>query len=371
MEIPFVDLKTQYESLREEIHVALERVMSRADLILGEEVALFEQELAAYCGVKHVISCASGTDALHLAARACGIGPGDEIITVPNTYISTVFAASYVGAMPVLIDVDPATYVMDVNLLEAAITPRTRAIIPVHLFGHPAPMDAIMSIAERYGLFVIEDVAQAVGSEWKGKRSGSYGHIGCYSFYPSKNLGAYGDGGAVTTNDDELARKLRLLRNYGQETKYYHQIIGYNSRLDTLQAAILRVKLPKLPNWTNQRRSAAKRYSELLRNLRCKLPIEAAGAKHVYHCYVIEVQNRDVVLSYLRSHGVMAQVHYPMPVHLQECYRKLGWSKRHFPVTERAANHMISLPIYPEITPEQQEYVASILEDAIIYADSR
>ena len=361
MNVPFVDLRAQYQSLAAEVQQAISVVLERGDFVLGREVSLFEEEFAAYCEAEYAVGVDSGTSALELALRAFDIGPGDEVITAANTFIATAFAVSYTGATPVLVDVDPQTYTIDVSLLESAITDRTRAIIPVHLYGHPAEMDPIMEMAGRYRLVVIEDACQAHGAKYKGKRVGSLGHAAAFSFYPAKNLGAYGDGGMVVTNDERVAGSLRVLRNYGQREKYHHMVQGYNHRLDTLQAAVLRVKLKHLDAWNAARRQHAKLYRELLAHSPVVLPVEASCAEAVYHLYVIRVEDRDGLRVYLQDRGVATGIHYPIPIHLQPSYRALGYKKGSFPVTEGCAEQILSLPMYAELTPASIEYVAEAI----------
>ncbi len=363
--IPFVDLKSQYDSIRSEIDEAIQLTIESSAFISGPAVSDFENRFAALHGVGHAIGMGSGTDALHMAVRACGIGPGDEIITVPNTWISTAFAGSYVGAKPVLVDIDPDTYQMDANKLEAAITPRTKAIIPVHMFGHPAPMGQIMEIARASGIRVIEDVAQSPLAEIDGQIAGTIGDMGCYSFYPSKNLGCYGDGGAVITDDAALANQLRILSDYGQSERFNHQSVGYNSRLDTLQAAVLLVKLKHLKNWTDKRRHLATLYCQHLRELPVKLPTEAQNARAVYHLFVVQVERRNDCLARLRDAGIMAQVHYPQSVHLQPCYQELGYRKGDFPLSEGLSENGLSLPFFPDMTEEQVAEVAVTLKQIL------
>ncbi len=359
--VPFVDLVAQYNSLKADIDRAMAGVIERSAFIRGPAVAEFEREFAVAVGARHVIGVASGTDALNLAIRALDLGAGDEAITVPNTWISTAFAVSHVGARLAFVDIDPATGQMDADKLERALTPRTKAVLPVHMFGHPAPMDRIMAICRPRGIRVIEDIAQAPMAEVNGKKVGSFGDIACYSFYPSKNLGCYGDGGAVTANDDVLAERLRCLADYGQKERFHHVSVGWNSRLDTLQAAILRVKLPHLASWNEARRARAKRYGELLAELPVRLPQEAPWAKAVYHLYVVEVERRNECQAFLRANGVMAQVHYPANVHLQPCYAELGYRPGDFPAAEAARDRILSLPMYPELTETQMRTVADAL----------
>lgn len=343
------------------------QVLERGDFILGQEVSLFEEEFAAYCGVAHGVAVDSGTTALEMALRAYKIGPGDEVITAANTFIATALAISYTGATPVLVDIHPSTYTMDPLQLESAITPRTKAIIPVHLYGHPADMDPILAIARRHNLVVIEDAAQAHGAQYKGKRVGSLGDAAAFSFYPAKNLGAYGDGGMVVTNDPQIADTVRMLRNYGQRTKYYHEARGFNRRLDTLQAAILRVKLQHIDEWNAQRVHHAKMYDALLANTSngLVLPIQAPYAESVYHLYVVRSTNRDLLKSRLSDRHIATGIHYPVPIHLQPAYRDLGYKAGDFPITEQFAKEILSLPMYPEMQLEAIEYVAATIIDTL------
>jgi dTDP-4-amino-4,6-dideoxygalactose transaminase len=361
--IPLVDLKAQYLSIKSEIERAILRVIDNTDFILGKEVELFEKEFASFSEAKYGIGVASGTDALHLSLFALGIGSGDEVITAANTFVATVLAISYVGARPVLVDINPDNYNLDVSLLKKAITKRTKAIIPVHLFGQPADMDSIMKIARRYNLKVIEDACQAHGAEYKGRRVGSIGDIGCFSFYPGKNLGAYGDGGMVLTNDEKIAQKIKMLRNYGSRTKYYHEFKGFNSRLDTIQAAILRVKLKRLDKWIEERRKHAKKYNDLLKGMEVVTPKEEDYAKHAYHLYVIRVKERDRLLEYLKSKRIFAGIHYPVPIHLLDAYRDLGYKRGDFPVTEQITEEIISLPMYPELSEDKIRFVVRSIKE--------
>lgn len=351
MKIPFVDLKRQHESIKEEINSAIRRVVEKGDFILGEEVEQFEEEFASYCGTKYGIGVASGTDALTLAIKALDIGEGDELITVPNTFIATVDAISSNGAKPIFVDINTETYNIDVTKIEEKITNKTKAIVPVHLYGHPADMDEIITIAKEYDLKVVEDACQAHGAEYKGKRVGSLGDVACFSFYPSKNLGAYGDGGIVVTDSEEIAERVGMLRNYGQSKKYYHDFIGYNSRLDEIQAAILRVKLKHLDNWNAKRRQLAKIYNELLADVsNIETPIEKDCVKHVFHLYVVRCKKRDMLEHYLNSKGVSTGIHYPIPVHQQRVYKHL---ENRLPVTERYSKEILSLPMFPELSQEE------------------
>jgi len=355
--IPFVDLKAQYDSIKDEIDGAIQSVLNNTSFIMGEELKKFEEEFAQFCNVKHAIGVANGSDALILALRACGIGEGDEVITVPHTFISTAEAISNVGGKVVFVDIDPKTYTIDISKIEEKITGRTKAIIPVHLYGQSIDMDTIMELAKKYNLKVIEDAAQAHGAEYKGKKVGSIGDVGCFSFYPGKNLGAYGDAGAVVANSEEIAEKIKLFRNHGRITKKYeHDIEGYSSRLDNLQAAILRVKLRHLTKWNNMRRRNAKKYNELLNNIGgITTPYEADYAKHVYHLYVIRIEKekRDKLREELKSKGIATGIHYPIPLHLQPAYNYLGYKKEDFPITEKACQEILSLPMFAELKEKQ------------------
>jgi dTDP-4-amino-4,6-dideoxygalactose transaminase len=356
--VPFVDLAAQYAAISAEIDEAIARAVRSTAYILGRELSLFEEEFASYCEATCAVGVDSGTSALELALRAYAIGPGDEVITAANTFIATALAISYTGATPVLVDADPVTYTIDVARLELAITPRTRAIIPVHLYGHPADMDPIVELARRRGLVVIEDACQAHGARYKGKRVGSLGHAAAFSFYPGKNLGAYGDGGIVVTNDDRVADTLRLLRNYGQRQKYQHEVRGYNRRLDTLQAAVLRVKLRYLDAWNAARRAHARLYRRLLGPSGATLPQQAEYAESVWHLYVIQSADRGALRARLADQAIATGIHYPIPIHLQPAYRDLGYQRGAFPIAERLANRILSLPMYAEVTPDLIESVA-------------
>jgi dTDP-4-amino-4,6-dideoxygalactose transaminase len=357
-QVPFVDLGAQYRTIAAEIDEAVSKVIRETDFILGREVRLFEEEFARFCEVQYAIGVDSGTSALELALRAYDIGRGDEVITVANSFIASALAISHAGATPVLVDVDRQTYTMDISAAEKAITPRTKAIIPVHLYGHPADMDPILQLAQRHQLVVVEDACQAHGARYKGKRVGSLGHAAAFSFYPGKNLGAYGDGGAVVTNDRDTAKRLEMLRNYGQQEKYQHMFRGYNRRLDTLQAAVLRVKLKYVEKWNAARRQNANRYCLLLEKSEVITPNEASYAESVWHLYVIRVNQRDALKDYLASRGISCGIHYPFPIHLQPAYRDLGYKKGDFPVTEDYAQRIISLPMYAELIPELMRFVA-------------
>ncbi len=363
LEVPFVDLKIQHQILSKELHRGLDRVMGNTDFILGEEVELFEREFASFCKSNFAVGIGCGLDALRLALKACHIGPGDEVITVTNTFIATVLAISSVGAKPVLVDIDPVSYNIDVNKIESALTNRTKAIVPVHIYGQSADLEKIADLAQRHQLKVIEDACQAHGAEYKGRPCGSWGDAGCFSFYPGKNLGAYGDAGMVVTQNPEIAEKVRMLRNYGQKVKYQHIIEGFNSRLDSIQAAILRVKLRKLGEWNSARREHAREYTTYLKDLDVITPREIDGVKHNYHLYVIRVKDRDALLNKLRENGISAGIHYPIPVHLQEAYKDLGYNKGDFPIAEKYANEILSLPMFPELTHEQVVHVCEVIED--------
>jgi len=363
MNIAFVDLKTQYASIKEEVDAAIASVLQRTNFILGDDVQKMEEDFASFSEAKFGVGVDSGTSALEMALRAYNIGSGDEVITAANTFIATTLAISYVGAKVVLVDIDPDTYNIDVTKIEDAITERTRAIMPVHLYGQPSDMDPILEIAKKHNLIVIEDAAQAHGATYKGKRTGSIGHAAGFSFYPGKNLGAYGDGGMVTTNDDEVYKTLNLLRNYGQTKKYHHEIQGFNRRLDTIQAAILNVKMKYIEEWNNARRRHAKLYNELLEELPVTAPVEAEFAKSVWHLYVIRVEKRDELRDYLGEHGISAGMHYPVPIHLQPAYKELGYKEGNFPITERYAKEILSLPMFPELTPEAIHYVVDTMRN--------
>lgn len=370
MQIPLVDLNAQYRSLKPEMDEAIARVLARGDFILGREVAEFEEAFARFIGVKHCIGVASGTDALNLSLRALGVGPGDKVLLPANTFIATALAVSYVGAAPVLVDVDPENFTIDVEQARRALPAGAKAIIPVHLYGQPADMTRLLELAREKGLFVLEDACQAHGARHKLGPCGTLGDLAAFSFYPGKNLGAYGDGGAVCTNDDRLAEKLELLRNWGGTVKYVHREQGFNSRLDTLQAAVLLVKLRRLEEWNRKRRIIADWYREALAVLdtRIAVPSEAAWTvSHVYHLFVIKLQQgrRDVVVNHMRSNGVGVGIHYPLPIHLQGAYRCLGHHSGEFPVTESAADCILSLPLFPEMTAEQVATVVGILAEAL------
>ncbi len=364
MKVPFLDLKAQYAAIRHEISAGLQEVLDTTSFAGGATVENFEANFALFCQCDHAIGVSSGTTALWMALIGLGIGPGDEVITSPNTFIATAEAISFCGATPVFIDIDEQTHTIDPSLLEDAITPKTKAVIPVHLYGQPADMDPIMDIARDHGLVVIEDACQAHGAEYKGRRAGSIGDAGCFSFYPGKNLGAYGEAGAVVTNNHELAERLRMFRDHGQRQKYHHSIIGWNGRMDGFQGAVLGVKLQYLPAWTEARRENAKLYNELLADeYKVITPFEAEYAKHVYHVYAIRVQGRDAFMEALTEQGISCGIHYPVPLHIQEAFRPLGYEKGSFPVAERCAEEVVSLPMYPELTEEQVGYVVEKIKE--------
>lgn len=363
MKISFVDLKRQYKSIKDEINAKINEVLESTQFILGENVKAFEEAFAKYCSAKYAVGVASGSDALTLSLKALGIGEEDEVITVPNTFIATVDAISRNNAKSVFVDIDPETYNIDVNKIEEKITDKTKAIIPVHLYGQPADMDPILKIAKEYGLKVIEDACQAHGAEYNGKKVGSLGDVGCFSFYPGKNLGAYGDGGIIVTNNFEIAEKVKMLRNYGQKIKYYHDFVGYNSRLDELQAAILRVKLKYLDEWNELRRLHAEQYNRCLDGLSgIRLPLSKKEVKHVYHLYVIRCENRDTLQKKLLSKEIFTGIHYPVPIHLQHAYTKLGYRIGDFPVTEEYAKKILSLPMFPELTDKEIIYICKMIK---------
>lgn len=359
--VPFLDLKAQYRNIKPEIDSAIARVLESSQFVLGSEVVSFEQEFATYCGARECIALNSGTSALHLALLAAGIGPGDEVVTVPFTFVASVAAIFYAGARPVLVDIDPRSFTMDPTAIEAAITPQTKAILPVHLYGQPADMDPIMEVAKRHNLVVIEDAAQAHGAKYKGRPVGTIGDLGCFSFYPTKNLGAYGEGGAVTTNNADYAHTVRMLRDWGQDRKYHHAVRGYNYRMEGMQGAILRVKLRHLEQWTDARRSIASTYNRFLAGAGVELPNEMPWARHVYHLYTIRTPDRDSVQATLQAEGIQTAIHYALPAHLQPAYAELGYSRGAFPESERAAAEVLSLPLFPEMTKDQSELVPHAL----------
>ena len=361
--VPFLDLKAQYAGIKDEVDAAIHDVLDNCQYVLGPAVTDFENAFAEYSGVSQGVGMNSGTSALHLALLAADIGPGDEVITVPMTFVATVAAIHYSGARTVFVDIDPVTYNMDPNQLEAAITPRTKAILPVHLHGQTADMGPIMEVAQRHGLVVIEDAAQAHGAEYQGRRAGSMGTMGCFSFYPGKNLGAYGEGGMVVTDDPELERKLRMLRDWGAEKKYHHVLKGYNYRMEGIQGAVLGVKLKHLEGWTEGRRAAAAAYDRFFEGSSVETPTQAAGNRHVYHVYAIRSPDRDGWAATLNEQGIQTGIHYPIPVHLLPAYADLGYAEGAFPESERAASEFLSLPMFPEMTEEQCRAVADAVLD--------
>ncbi len=364
--VPLLDLKAQYAPLREEIRAAIDRVCDAQHFILGPEVTEFEKEIAAFIGVRSAIGVSSGSDALLVALMALNIGPGDEVITTPYSFFATAGAVARRGARPVFVDIDPDTYNLEADAVAGKVTPRTKAILPVHLFGQVAEMNLLLNVANKHGLAIIEDAAQAIGAQdAQGRAAGTIGTCGCFSFFPSKNLGAFGDGGLVTTNDEKLAETIRVLRVHGSKPKYYHKLLGGNFRLDALQAAILRVKLPHLAGWTAQRRAHAQLYRELIvaAGLTEFVTTPADAPGHIYNQFVIRVTERDELREFLREHGVETEIYYPQPLHLQECFAGLGYRPGNFPVAEAAARHSLALPIYPELTAEQQRSVVEALRE--------
>lgn len=361
MHVPFVDLRASHRLLRDELAAAFHAVLDRADFVLGDDVSRLEEEFARYCGARRAVGVASGLQALELTLRAAGVGPGDEVIVPAHTFVATAAAVTFCQAVPVTVDVNPDDYTIDVAAIAAAVTPRTRAIIPVHLYGLPANMDAIMALADEYGLFVLEDACQAHGAWYRGRRTGTLGHAAAFSFYPSKNLGACGDGGIVVTDDDALADTICALRNCGQLEKGRHELAPLNSRLDTLQAALLRVKLRHLDAWNAARRRAAALYTELLSGSRVTLPVERSDSTHVYHLYVIRTPQRDALRQALQERGIGTGIHYPLPVHRQPFYLRNGLRATAAPHAEQLCDEILSLPMFPEITDEQVAYVASCI----------
>jgi dTDP-4-amino-4,6-dideoxygalactose transaminase len=360
MKVPFLDLKAQYASIKDEITVALQQVLDNTAFAGGPFVEKFEKDFASFCQCEHAIGVGNGTEALWAALLSLGVGPGDEVITAPNTFIATAEAISFCGAKPIFIDLDEQTYNLNPILLEDAITPKTKAVIPVHLFGQMADMDPIMEIARAHGLFVIEDACQAHGAEYKGRRAGSIGDVGCFSFYPGKNLGAYGEAGAIVTNNAELADKIRMFRDHGQKKKYYHSMIGWNARMDGFQGAVLSVKLKYIAEWNEARRRNAQLYNKLLAAVDdVIIPMEADYNKHVYHVYAIRTKDRDTLIKTLAEKEIFCGIHYPVPLHLQEAYKFLGRGKGSFLVTERCAEEFISLPMFAELTQGQIERVTN------------
>ena len=363
MKVPLLDLKAEYHELRDQILPALDRVCENSAFVLGEDVEQFEREFASYCNVKHCVALSSGTAALHLGLLALGVQPGDEVITSPNTFLATAEAITYCGARPVFVDIDPSTANLDPARIERAVTPRTRAIIPIHLYGRPADMDAILAIAENLKLLVLEDAAQAHGARYRGRRVGSLGQAAAFSFYPSKNLGAYGEGGALTTNDDSIAKYAHAARSHGQTARYEHEFVGYNYRMQGFQGAVLRIKLRYLDRWIARRQEIAREYRRILAGAKLGMPTDPPQDESVYHQFVIYVTNRNSVISQLAAREIETAIHYPKPLHLQPAYSSLAYPPCSFPLAERACDHVLSLPIYPSMTPDQVAHVAnSVLE---------
>jgi len=362
--IPFLDLKREYAKIREEIQNAIQRVLEKQRFIFGEELERFEREFSSYITAKYGIGVDSGSDALYIAVKGLGIGKGDEVITVSHTFISTANAITRNGAKPIFVDIDPETYTIDVAQIEKKITERTRAIIPVHLYGHPSDMDPIVDIAKEHNLFVVEDACQSHGAEYKRKKVGSIGYLGCFSFYPSKNLGAYGDAGIIVTNNEEFAGRFRMMRNHGQCRKNYHEFIGLNSKFDEIQAAILRVKLKHLDEWNEKRRRIAMLYDEFLKSSGAITPTQREYAKHVYHLYVIRCKNRDKLKEHLEKNGIQSRVHYPIPIHKQKAYLDLGLQSN-LAVTEKICNEILSLPMHPWMESNEVSKISTAIKNAI------
>ena len=364
MHVPFLDLKSQYETIKDEINADILKVIENCAFSGGPFVEEFEREFAQYCQRKYCIGVGSGTEALWLSLIALGIGSGDEVITVPNSFIATAEAISFIGATPVFVDIDETTYTIDPSLIEKAITPNTKAIIPVHLFGQMADLDPIIKIAQKSNLYIVEDACQAHGAEYKGRRAGSIGATGCFSFYPGKNLGAYGEAGAVVTDNEKLAKKIRSLRDHGQHIKYYSDIIGWNGRMDGIQGAVLKVKMRYIEKWTKKRQWAASEYSKNLSDVNgLIIPRKKEKNKHVYHIYAVRVKDRDKLIEFLNNNDVNCGIHYPVPIHLQEAYKYLNLREGTYPIAEKCAKELVSLPIYPEITKSQIEYVLKKIKD--------
>lgn len=365
VKVPYLDLKAQYRSIQPEIDAAIASVLESCQFALGPEVAAFEREFASYCGTSECIALNSGTSALHLALLAAGVGPEDEVITTPFTFVASVAAILYAGARPVMVDIDPRSFALDPAAIEAAITPRTKVIMPVHLYGQSADMDPITEIARRHKLIVIEDAAQAHGARYKGRPVGSIGDMACFSYYPGKNLGAYGEGGAVTTSNPEYARTIRMLRDWGQDRKYHHLLRGYNYRMEGFQGAVLRVKLRHLESWTETRRAIVRQYNSLLADCDLETPAEMPWARHVYHVYTVRAKGRDHLQAALADKGIQTGIHYPIPVHLQPAYADLGYGPGAFPQAEAAAKEVLSLPLYPELSSQAVAQVAEAVKQAV------
>jgi len=361
--IPYLDLRAQIQPLRAEIDAAIARTIDHTSFCLGPDVAQFEKDFAKFCGAEHCVAFNSGTSALHVALMLLGVGTGDEVVTTPFTFVATSWAISYVGAKPVYVDIDDTTFNLNPKLIEKAITPRTKAILPVHLYGQPFDVDAIQEICRRHRLPLLEDACQSHGAKWQGKTIGTFGEISCYSFYPGKNLGAFGEGGALVTNNAEFAKRARSLREHGSTVRYYHDEVGFNYRMEGIQGAVLGIKLKHLEKWTRERQRVAKRYAELLAGTPLQLPREAAGAESVWHLYVVRHPLRDELKKYLDANGVGCALHYPLPLHLQKCYASLGHKAGDFPVAEKAASECLSLPIYAELTDAQIQRVAQVVKE--------
>lgn len=356
LRVPFGNMKVHYQAYKQELDDAVHRVLESGHYILGPELDKFEADFAKFLGCKYTVGCASGTEAIYLALAACGVGPGDEVLVVAHTAVPTISAISMTGATPVFVDIKASTYVIRESELEAKITPKTKVIVPVHLYGHMADMEAIMKVANKHGLKVMEDVAQATGASFRNQNAGTIGDYGAFSFYPSKNLGAFGDGGAISTNSEENYKKLIMLRNYGQSKRYYHDIVGINSRLDEIQCAILAAQLPYVHEWNDRRREIADRYTAALKDV-VVTPVEQTGCKHVYHLYVIQTTHRDELQQYLLDRGIQCLIHYPIPAHLQQAYSFLGYKPGSLPTTEHIVKRILSLPMFPELTNEQVDMV--------------
>ena len=361
--IPYLDLRAQIQPLRAEIDAAIARTIDHTSFCLGPDVAQFEKDFAKFCGAEHCVAFNSGTSALHVALMLLGVGTGDEVVTTPFTFVATSWAISYVGAKPVYVDIDDTTFNLNPKLIEKAITPRTKAILPVHLYGQPFDVDAIQEICRHHRLPLLEDACQSHGAKWQGKTIGTFGEISCYSFYPGKNLGAFGEGGALVTNNAEFAKRARSLREHGSTVRYYHDEVGFNYRMEGIQGAVLGIKLKHLEKWTRERQRVAKRYAELLAGTPLQLPREAAGAESVWHLYVVRHPRRDELKKYLDANGVGCALHYPLPLHLQKCYASLGHKAGDFPVAEKAASECLSLPIYAELTDAQIQRVAQVVKE--------
>ena len=361
--IPYLDLPAQLRPLRKELDAVIAKTLDNCSFCLGPDVVQFEKDFATFCGAKHAVGFNTGTSALHIAMMLLNVGPGDEVITTPHTFVATSWAISYVGARPVYVDVDDGTFNLNPKLVERAITPRTKAVMPVHLYGHPFDVDPILEVCRRHKLPLVEDAAQAHGAKYHGRVVGTFGAISCYSFYPGKNLGACGEGGALVTNDDAFAARARSLREHGSTQRYYHDEVGFNYRMEGIQGGVLGVKLPHLDKWTQGRRRVAKKYHELLADTPLQLPREADFAESVYHLYVVRHPRRDDLKKHLEANKVGCALHYPLPLHLQKCYASLGYKAGDFPVTEKAARECLSLPIYPELTDDQIQRVATVIKD--------